>query len=146
GPDRRRCGRRDLAGARGPGGPEPADRLKPPRPLTPDAWTGRTSMTGTTATATRPARYPLTLDLSGRQVLVVGGGRVAARRVRSLIAAAAQVRVLAPEVCDELDALVETGQVQWEQRGYAGPSDLAGAWLVHTATGDPAVDAAVSAD
>lgn len=103
-------------------------------------------MTGTTATATRPARYPLTLDLSGRQVLVVGGGRVAARRVRSLIAAAAQVRVVSPEVCDELDALVEAGQVQWEQRGYAGASDLAGAWLVHTATGDPVVDAAVGAD
>src|SRR5699024_10754269 len=39
----------------------------------------------------------------------------------------------------------EAGQVEWEQRGYAGASDQAGAWLVHTATGDPVVDAAVGA-
>lgn len=38
------------------------------------------------------------------------------------------------------------GRVSWEARPYAGEDDLAGAWLVHVATGDPAVDARVAAD
>ena len=43
-------------------------------------------------------RYPLLLDLDGRPVLVVGGGRVAARRAADLVAAGAAVTVVAPEV------------------------------------------------
>ncbi len=102
-------------------------------------------MTGTTPAATAPPRYPLALDLTGRRAVVVGGGRVAARRARGLVEAGARVTVIAPALVDELAALVETGQVRWQQRAYAGPGDLDGAWLVHTATGDPEVDAAVSA-
>ncbi len=42
--------------------------------------------------------------------------------------------------------LVAAGAVGWLPRDYAGGADLDGAWLVHTATGDPATDAAVRAD
>ncbi|WP_313566008.1 NAD(P)-dependent oxidoreductase, partial [Mobilicoccus sp.] len=38
------------------------------------------------------------------------------------------------------------GRVSWEPRAYAGEADLEGAWLVHVATGDPGVDARVTAD
>lgn len=38
------------------------------------------------------------------------------------------------------------GRVSWEPRAYAGEADLEGAWLVHVATGDPDVDARVTAD
>ncbi|HEY9473254.1 MAG TPA: NAD(P)-dependent oxidoreductase, partial [Mycobacteriales bacterium] len=96
-------------------------------------------MSGPTA---RPAfGYPLVLDLVGRQVVVVGGGAVALRRVRGLLEAGALVRVVAPEVAEELSALpVEV----WGRR-YA-PGDLAAAWLVHACTNSAEVNAAVAAE
>jgi len=87
------------------------------------------------------ARYPLTLDLAGRRAVVVGGGRVALRRVRGLLEAGADVVVVAPSVLPELAALPVTVL----RRRYR-PGDLAAAWLAHAATDDPAVNARVAAD
>ena len=83
--------------------------------------------------------YPLMLDVTGRRVLVAGGGQVALRRVRALLAAGAVVHVVAPRVEPELADL----PVTIDRRPYRD-SDLAGAWLVHAATGDPAVNAAIA--
>lgn len=91
------------------------------------------------------AGYPLTLDVSGRRVVLVGGGPVAARRATALVASGADVVVIAPWLCEELAELVAAGRVGWHGRDYTS-GDLAGAWLVHTATGDRPVDATVSAD
>ncbi len=88
-----------------------------------------------------PARLPLFLDLTGRRAVVVGGGPVALRRTRSLAGAGARVTVIAPEVLPELADVA--GEVL--RRRYA-PGDLAGAWLVHAVTDDPAVNATVAAD
>ncbi|TFC05024.1 uroporphyrinogen-III C-methyltransferase [Cryobacterium mannosilyticum] len=96
--------------------------------------------------APRPvALYPLGLRLSGRTVLVVGGGAVAARRASGLVAVGALVTVVAPEACPDLRALLATGVVTWRNRGYR-TGDLAGAWLAHTATGVTEVDTQVAAD
>lgn len=85
--------------------------------------------------------YPVNLIVQGRQCLVVGGGPVAARKAAGLVAAGADVRVVAPEVCAEMDAL----GVAVARRDYEA-GDLAGCWLAVTATDDPAVNARVSAD
>jgi uroporphyrin-III C-methyltransferase/precorrin-2 dehydrogenase/sirohydrochlorin ferrochelatase len=86
-------------------------------------------------------RYPLALDLTGRRTVVVGGGRVALRRARALLAAGAVVQVIAPSVNGEF---AELG-VAITRRPYAD-GDLAGAWLVHAAASDPGVNAAVAAE
>ncbi|MGK2881546.1 MAG: precorrin-2 dehydrogenase/sirohydrochlorin ferrochelatase family protein, partial [Mycobacterium sp.] len=100
----------------------------------------------TTAGASDPGgAYPLTLRVAGRRVVVVGGGPVAARRTTSLVDSGAQVTVVAPWVCEDLRDAADAGAVSWVARDYA-TGDLAGAWLVHTATGDAAVDARVAAD
>jgi uroporphyrin-III C-methyltransferase/precorrin-2 dehydrogenase/sirohydrochlorin ferrochelatase len=88
--------------------------------------------------------YPLWLDLSGRPAVVVGGGPVAARRVRGLLEAGAGVQVVAPLLCEDLAELAAAEAITWVAREYAA-GDLDGAWLVHTATGTPAVDEAVAA-
>ena len=85
--------------------------------------------------------YPLVLDIAGRRAVVVGGGPVALRRVRGLLEAGAVVHVVAPAVLPELAAL----PVVVQPRPYAD-GDLAGAWLVHACTDDPAVNAAVAAE
>jgi uroporphyrin-III C-methyltransferase/precorrin-2 dehydrogenase/sirohydrochlorin ferrochelatase len=91
------------------------------------------------------ANYPLSLDVRGRRVVVVGGGPVAARRTSSLVAAGADVLLIAPAVCEDLADLVETGRVSWAQRDYV-QGDLEGAWLAHTATGLRCVDGAVATE
>jgi uroporphyrin-III C-methyltransferase / precorrin-2 dehydrogenase / sirohydrochlorin ferrochelatase len=87
--------------------------------------------------------YPLSLRLTGRRVVVVGAGAVAARRVPRLLAAGAHVVVIDPspshavrELGDQLDIVV---------RPYAS-GDLEGAWLVHACTSDPGVQARIAAD
>ncbi len=91
------------------------------------------------------ASHPLLVDVAGRRVVVVGGGPVAARRARGLLADGADVHVVAPAACEELADLVAARAVGWEPREYA-TGDLDGAWLVHTATGDRRTDDAVAAD
>lgn len=85
------------------------------------------SVTAPEGETPRP-RYPLHLDLAGRRVLVVGGGSVAVRRVRALLAAGADVRVVAPRTAPDLP------DVPVARREFAD-TDLDGAWLVHTCTG-----------
>ncbi|MEO7754534.1 MAG: uroporphyrinogen-III C-methyltransferase [Terracoccus sp.] len=99
-------------------------------------------------TSQAPARsaLPLVVDLTGRLVVAVGGGPVTARRVRSFLAEGAVVRIVSPWVCEDLRDLVLEGRIAWRARDYAGPADLDGAWLVHTATGDAPIDAQVRAD
>ena len=85
--------------------------------------------------------YPVNLVVAGRRCLVVGGGRIAARKAAALADCGAEVHVVATEVGDEVRAL----EVTWEERPYR-PGEAAGYRLVITATGDPAVDGAVFAD
>ena len=86
----------------------------------------------------------LGLELTGRRVVVAGGGPVAARRVQSLRVRGADVLVVAPQLCEELAELAEDRVVRW-RAGDVQEADLDGAWLVQTATGDRAVDAQVAA-
>ncbi|UJP39588.1 uroporphyrinogen-III C-methyltransferase [Cellulomonas palmilytica] len=77
----------------------------------------------------------LGLDLTGRRVLVVGGGPVAARRVQALVADGARVVVVAPALCEPLRDAHRWGQLEWRAREVL-EGDLDDVWLVHTATGD----------
>jgi uroporphyrin-III C-methyltransferase/precorrin-2 dehydrogenase/sirohydrochlorin ferrochelatase len=89
--------------------------------------------------------YPVGLRLTGKRVVVVGGGQVAHRRVAGLLDARAVVTVVSPELTPALEALVEPGSVTWERRRYAD-GDLADAWYAVAATDDPDVNAAVTAE
>ncbi len=86
--------------------------------------------------------FPIFTNLTGRRVLVVGGGAVAARKVQALLEAAADVVVGAPQLLPELSALVAQGRVQ-HVAGTFEPSWLAGVWLVVAATDDHIVNEAV---
>ncbi len=86
----------------------------------------------------------LGLDLKDRRVVVVGGGPVAARRAQALLLDGPRVLVVAPRLGEVLADMVRWGLVEW-RAGEVRAEDLDGAWLVQTATGDPATDAAVVA-
>jgi uroporphyrin-III C-methyltransferase / precorrin-2 dehydrogenase / sirohydrochlorin ferrochelatase len=89
------------------------------------------------------ALYPLFLKLDGRQVLVVGGGPVAAAKVEALLPTGAAITVVAPDLRPELLSLAAAGKISIERRCYHG-SDLVGVWLV-VAAAPPEVNQLVAA-
>ncbi|MFC4590925.1 uroporphyrinogen-III C-methyltransferase [Sphaerisporangium corydalis] len=89
--------------------------------------------------------YLLGLRLHGRRVLVVGGGRVAQRRVPALLDAGAAVTLVSPSVTPALDDLIADGQVTWERRTYQ-LGDCDGSWLVQACTDERSVNAAIAAE
>ena len=89
--------------------------------------------------------YPVGLRLSGRRVVVLGGGSVAQRRLPALLAAGARVRLVAPEVTPAVEAMAAAGELDWERRRYR-EGDLDGAWYAVVATDDAEANAAASAE
>jgi len=89
----------------------------------------------------RPAitGYPVNLVVAGRRCVVVGAGRIAARKIEPLLDLGAEVVVIAPTAGDEVRAWADAGRLTLAERAFAA-SDLDGAWLATTATGVPGVD------
>jgi len=89
-------------------------------------------------------RYlPLFKNVRGRPCLVVGGGQVAQRKIRMLLRAKAAVTVVAPDATGDIRGWHKTGRIVWMERGF-DPDDVKDRLLVFSATGDTAVDKAVS--
>ena len=68
------------------------------------------------------AYFPLFVNLEGRRVLVVGGGKIAARRIRTLLEFGCEITVVAPEVGEELLEMLESdaGTVYAEEKRKSG--------------------------
>ncbi|MDU0457577.1 MAG: bifunctional precorrin-2 dehydrogenase/sirohydrochlorin ferrochelatase [Geobacteraceae bacterium] len=88
---------------------------------------------------------PLNIDMQGKTALVVGGGKVALRKVRALLASGASLLVVAPEICRELAELAASGAVS-VRRGCYVAADLDSAFLAVAATDVAAVNREVAAD
>ena len=82
---------------------------------------------------------PLSLKLAGQPVLVVGGGEVARRKVELLVAAGADIEVVAPDVLADLRAYCAERNVKVTSRGFR-TEDVDGRLLVVAATDDVAVN------
>lgn len=88
---------------------------------------------------------PIALRAGERHALIVGGGSVALRKARALLAGGFAVLVVAPEIDAALRALAQSDPVTLRERSYA-PSDVEGAALAIAATGDDGVDERVVSD
>lgn len=88
------------------------------------------------------ALCPVMVDLTGRLVVIIGGGSVAEDAMRSLSRYNPDILVVAPLVTPGIDELVAQGLIEHEQRSYVR-GDLAGAALAISATDSIEVDRAV---
>lgn len=89
--------------------------------------------------------YPLFLNLEGIRCTVVGGGKVAERKVDSLLECGAAVTLIAPDLTERLGLLAEKGVLFVRRKRYE-PGDLQGAKVVISATDDEELNAAVAAE
>jgi glutamyl-tRNA reductase len=83
--------------------------------------------------------FPVGLLAAGRPCLVVGGGKIALRKVRLLLEANAEVTVVSPSLQPELDAYVQQDAVRHVARAFE-PDDVNGRFLVFAATDDTKVN------
>lgn len=91
--------------------------------------------------------YPLNVDLSGRSLILVGGGKVAERKVRGILSAGTEtsICVIAPKITTVLQEHAAASRLCWKQAYYADGM-LEGAFLVYAATDLREVNAAVAAE
>ncbi|MDO5043997.1 MAG: bifunctional precorrin-2 dehydrogenase/sirohydrochlorin ferrochelatase [Coriobacteriia bacterium] len=83
--------------------------------------------------------YPMYFNLNERKVVVLGGGKVAERKVLTLLEYRAQVTLISPELTDALDVMADAGIIEYIDRRYEY-GDLKDAVLVISAVGDVEVD------
>ena len=83
--------------------------------------------------------FPMFVDLNGKKVLTAGGGRIALRRVRTLLRFGARIHVTAPDLCEELAELEDQGRITADRREYR-MGDAEGYDLVLAATNSRAVN------
>ncbi|MEV5352607.1 uroporphyrinogen-III C-methyltransferase [Streptomyces sp. NPDC052693] len=94
--------------------------------------------------AEHPA-YPVGLRLTGRRVVVLGGGQVAQRRLPALVAAGADVLLVSPQATPSVEAMADAGEITWLRRPYQ-EGDLADAWYALIATSDTEANTRASAE
>ena len=89
--------------------------------------------------------FPLFIDISQKSIVVVGGGRIAERRVKTLLQFAEDIQVISPKLTEELRRLAESRRIEWIQKRYI-PGQLAGAFFVLAATDDAACNEQIVTD
>lgn len=89
--------------------------------------------------------YPILLNIQGRKCLVVGGGPVALRKVKALLEHGANVEIVSPTFCPELNQLATDGAIRAIQRDYKS-EDLQHTFIAIAATDDAKTNERVAAE
>ncbi len=82
--------------------------------------------------------YPVVLKLTGKKCVVIGGGKVAERKVYALLDCGAEVKLISPSVTNSLLDMARLSKVKWEKRGYRS-GDLSNSRIAFIAVGDEEV-------
>jgi precorrin-2 dehydrogenase/sirohydrochlorin ferrochelatase len=92
-----------------------------------------------------PPYYPILLNIRRRNCLVVGGGRVALRKVQKLLEHGANVEVISLTFCPELNQLAKDGSIRVIQRSYKA-EDFKDALIAIAATDDAKINESIAAE
>ena len=95
--------------------------------------------------SSKPNLFSIELNLEGKNVLVVGGGRIALRKVKTLLPTGAHITVVAPQFDPDFSLVSRLSPLVLINRPYE-PLDLRGVFMVFICTDQPAVNAQVSND
>ena len=78
---------------------------------------------------------PLVVNIEGQPAVVIGGGKIACRKIRKLLSAGAVITVVSPRLCSDVQNMVDEKLLKWKRKRFS-PEDLKGAWIVIAATDD----------
>ena len=85
---------------------------------------------------------PMMINLTDKKAVVIGGGRIAKRKLESLLNSGAELTVISPDILPEINTLYLEKKIIWKQKRFES-SDVAEAFLIVVATNDEKVNAAV---
>jgi precorrin-2 dehydrogenase/sirohydrochlorin ferrochelatase len=86
--------------------------------------------------------YPIQLNLKGKQALIIGGGKIAERKLTGLLETGAQITIVSPEITENIRQYCQCGKVMWKQKSFTR-DDLEKKFLVIAATNDSETNRAV---
>src|SRR5215212_9329598 len=89
--------------------------------------------------------YPIYLDIENRNVVIIGGGNVCARKAETMMKYGARVTVVSPELTGEIEGWAREGCLALKRKTYEA-SDLEGANIVIASTDDQTVNEQIAAD
>jgi siroheme synthase-like protein len=89
--------------------------------------------------------YPIYLDIEGRNVVIIGGGNVCARKAETMMNYGARVTIVSPDFTDEIEGWAREGCLALRRKRYE-TSDLDGANIVIASTDEQAVNEQIAAD
>lgn len=90
------------------------------------------------------AYFPLFVDLKDKNVLIVGGGRVACRKVLKIIPFESKITVVAPDICDEMSEILSSNKSIKYKKKRVECEDIKEAFIVISATNDSSVNCEVA--
>lgn len=86
--------------------------------------------------------YPITLKLAGKQVVVIGGGTVAERKIHNLLDTGAIITVISPAITATIQSWLVTMKINWKKK-YFEDDDIRDAFLIVAATNERTVNGLV---
>src|SRR5947209_3958597 len=89
--------------------------------------------------------YPIYIDIEERNVVIIGGGNVCARKAETMMKYGARVTVVSPEFTDEIEQWAREGCLAIKRKPYES-ADIDGANIVIASTDDQPVNEQIAAD
>ena len=89
--------------------------------------------------------FPLFIDISQKKIVVAGGGKIAERRIETLLKFTEQIQVVSPDLSGNLYRLSQEGKIMWKKGAYTSEV-LTDAYLVLAATDDESCNEQIAAD
>jgi len=89
--------------------------------------------------------YPIFIDVEDREVVIIGGGNVCARKAETMMRYGAKVTVVSPEFTGEIEAWARDGRIRVQRKEYE-ESDLEGASIVIASTDDECINGRIARD
>lgn len=88
---------------------------------------------------------PIFINIKGKKCVVIGGGAVAERKIKTLLKYGAQITVISPDITDYIQKKVSTGKIKYIKRKYI-KKDVEDAILVVAATSDKQTNIKIAKD